>query len=293
MTAPKFYSLPVNLGISGTSVISTENPILPNGTVNFIFQIRGIPAGDTKMVGNAGTNAVIVTAENGGLGSLENMQKYGNAEWINTAITKILNALTNKNNGITPKVGNIAISSFSGGYGALSKILEQRNKLMAPITAVTVFDGIHDKDPNRLKPWIDYAKEAQKDPSKKFIIVHTDIKPSYTSSTESAKLISDAIGAKPDETGTINSGGFSVYHVPGNDAKAHIAARDKLPEIWAKHLAPTWNQGTYTPPITDIKSIPETKSPTPQIAQKPKSTIDNKKIEEVDSYLDSILKNLG
>lgn len=291
----KFYTLPINPSVPGISILVPEKPILPNGAVNFIFQVRGIPSGDTKMAENGSLNAVVVTAEAGGSGSLENLQRYGNVEWINDTIRKVLKSLSKVNNGVEPTVGRIGLSSWSGGYGSLAKILENKLKLIAPISSVTVFDGIHDKDPNRLKPWVDFAKEAQKDPSKKFVIVHTDIKPNYTSSTESAKLISDAVGAKPDETGTINSGGFSVYRVPGNDAKAHIAARDKYKDIWAKHLAPDWNQGTFTPPTPNIKSAPELKEqkPLPQIAKNPIKPIDNKSLEMADNYLDSILKNLG
>lgn len=293
---PQYFTIPVGLG-SGTSVISPKNPILPNGAVNFIFQIRGISQGDIKTVGQAGINAIVITAEAGGMGSSENLKAFGSAQFVNNAVAKIINYLKTKFPGSNPKVGNVALSSWSGGYGAVGKILSEKSQLAFPITAVTVFDGIHEKDPKTLKPWIDYAKEAEKDPSKKFVIVHTNIvPPGYASTTDSSNSILNNVGLKRNKDGKTQSGGFAVYDIGGDDAKAHIAARDSLKDVWQKYLAPQWNQGTIKPTdAPDIKTKPVVSTPKPIVqpsVSQPKK-LPKSDVKKIQYYFRDALKDLS
>lgn len=175
----------------GTTVLMPENPIKSDGSVDIVINIRGIAGGDTKTASNLGVNAVIVTAEAGGLGSKENLQSYGYAGFINDAISKVLGFLKNQFPDKNIHRGKLIISGFSGGGSAIANILAQRDKVNGPINGILFNDALHASpgDP-RLKAIIDYAKEAIKDPDKKFKLIHTAVVPgTYASTTDVANYI--------------------------------------------------------------------------------------------------------
>lgn len=288
-TTINFGIMNINTGYPGTSVLVPANPILPNGTVNIMFVIRG--GGGTDWANKTGLNAIIITAEAGGMGSLENTQAYGMVEFPNTVITNIIKAISEKA-GKPIKLGNFGLSSFSGGYDVVNKILMQRGKLYYnfggqrikyDVNSVYMFDGMHhsikdnpDGSPNeKMAAYIKYAQEAMKDPSKKFMIMHSAIKPSYSSTTETSDYILKHLGlnrksgnqqvfTKGDKSITpktvAGAGGFSVYQMfdqtdKGNMAKQHTFISGVMPQVWQQDLSKQWNQGTTVQPaVVDNKS---------------------------------------
>jgi hypothetical protein len=103
-----------------------------------------------------------------------------------------------------PTLGRVALSSWSAGYGALSKILSLR-KGEDPLDAVMVTDGIHThylpEDPTKLNPrtmapYAQLASRAARD-ELLFSITHTEVDPrAYASASATSIYLLDAVGGE-------------------------------------------------------------------------------------------------
>lgn len=204
---PQFSSLG-SVG-PGTTVMMPSNPVKPDGSVDILINIRGIPGGDTKRASSLGVNAVIVTAEAGGKGNKENVVAYGNANFINNAVSQVLNFVQNKFPDKKIKRGKLVISGFSGGAGAVAAALTQRSSIKGGVDGVVLNDGLH-ADPNspQMNAVLEYAKEAEKDPNKKLKVIHTAITPGkYISTTQTANYLLDQLSLQRKPTENWNGKG--------------------------------------------------------------------------------------
>src|SRR5258708_7930282 len=108
---PKLTFKPIGSVGPGTTVMIPPNPVKSDGSVDFVFIIRGLAGGDTKTASQLGVNAVIITAEAGGLGSKENQAAFGRASFINESIAKVLANLKQMYPDKPVHRGKLAISS--------------------------------------------------------------------------------------------------------------------------------------------------------------------------------------
>lgn len=185
----------------GTNIMMPAHPVKSDGSVDIIFQIRGIQGGDTKTASMFGKNAVVVTSEAGGLGSKENLAAYGNPAFINQAVEKIINNLKQNFPDKNVHLGKLTISSFSGGGSATAALLINRDKLpkgSSPPKFVFI-DGLH-ADPNGqvMKGIVDYAKQIKDNPKLgELSIIHTAVVPKgYASTTQVADYLLEQTGIK-------------------------------------------------------------------------------------------------
>lgn len=219
----------ISLGIPGTAIYTPSNladQINSGKPVNICLAFRGV-SGDPKLVGkNLGDpNAVVVTAEGVGprdqnKGSKLLEEQFGGANKINTIISSIMGQLQKKFPDKQIKRGKLIISGFSGGGSVVARAVAERDKIPGGIDGVVINDGLHAKiGGSTMNSIVDYAKEAQKDPSKKFRIIHTAIKPSYTSTTQTSDYILQQLGMKRDPVKDAEA--YKQYgFVPKTEAKA-------------------------------------------------------------------------
>jgi len=190
----------------GTSVYVPSNITeqINNGKpISILLNFRGV-SGDPKLVGkNLGDpNAVVVTAEASGpreqnKGSKLLEEQFGGANKINAIVSSVIGQLQKKFPDKQVKRGKLIISGFSGGGSVVARAVAERNKIPGGIDGVIINDGLHAKIGSpTLDSIVDYAREAEKDPSKKFRIIHTAIKPSYTSTTQTSDYILQQLGLK-------------------------------------------------------------------------------------------------
>ncbi|NUQ78800.1 MAG: hypothetical protein HUU21_35185, partial [Polyangiaceae bacterium] len=103
-----------------------------------------------------------------------------------------------------PRLRRVALSSWSAGYGAVSKILEVK-KNFERIDALMLLDGLHASfvdeknrtgaDPAKLGPFIRFAKAAAEG-KVLFTVTHSEIKTlEYASTRETADVLLRAVGA--------------------------------------------------------------------------------------------------
>lgn len=173
----------------GTTVMAPSTVVKPDGSVDFFIQIRGISGGDTKTAATIGINAVIITAEAGGLGSKENTAAFGYPSFVNNAINKVLTQLQQQFPDKKIHRGKVVLASWSGGFGAVAELIDKRNAIEGGIDGVIFTDGLHiaPNDP-RMKEIVEFAREASRNPNKIFTNIHTAVQTSsFTSSTQSAQ----------------------------------------------------------------------------------------------------------
>jgi hypothetical protein len=255
----------------GVAVICPSNPII-GGKYNVFFQIR---SGNAPA--SAGVNTIIVIAEAGGMASKENTEAFGNKDWINKQLGMIHVALVKKF-GDKISLGKLGLGSFSGGYAAVGKILEDP-EMKQKVDSVVILDGIHGgergkPDPTKMKVWLDYAKEAKENPSKNFVFLYTAVDPgTYASTSDSAYYLTDNLNiqrnpikgktyAGVEPASIASAGGFTAIQLydrksdkpgygyqyyadnrPGSMGHQHVQAAKALPEIWNEYLADSWNAG--------------------------------------------------
>jgi hypothetical protein len=239
--------------------------VASDGSVNIMFQFRWM-GGSSPM--KAGINTVVVQADAKGLGGGKGAKQLGDPEFINGAIEKILAYLRPQYPNV--KLGKLGLSAFSGGYGPIWWALENKDKLIKQPDTVIVADGIHHSvkpGSAAMKPWVEYAQLAAKDPSKKFIVLHSAVDPQkYPSTTQTANYILDALGmqkskADPNQykswnvtpTAAAAKGGFTVMEIPGGDEAAHRAAGQSLPYLWSTYLK-DWNAPTVPSELSALWS---------------------------------------
>lgn len=207
---PTSYQVLGSVG-KGTTVMMPASPVKSDGSVDIIFQIRGLEGGDTKTAAATGANAVIITAEAGGIGSKENLAAYGSPSFVNSAIGQIIGNLKQKFPDKNVHLGKLTISSFSGGGSATAQLLMDRNMLpkgSAPPKFVFI-DGLHaDPNSNAMKAVVDYAKQVKDNPqSGELSIIHTAVVPSgYASTTQVADHILNEVGLQRQQVGPQGQG---------------------------------------------------------------------------------------
>ncbi len=183
----------------GTTVMVPPNPVKPDGSVDIVFQIRGLAGGDTKTAGSMGANAVIITAEAGGLGSKENLAAFGSPAFVNKAVGQIISAIQSKNPDKKIVLGKLVVSSFSGGGSATASLLVNRGALPKGTTPpkFVFIDGLHaDPKGQVMKEIVNYAKEVKNNPAAgELSIVHTAVVPGgYASTTQVADHLLQELG---------------------------------------------------------------------------------------------------
>lgn len=229
----------------GTTVMCPQNPVKPDGSVDVIVQIRGIAGGDTKSVSSMGANAVVITAEAGGIGSKENSVAFGNSGFVNSAVSNVLAQLKARFPDKNVHLGKLTISSFSGGGSATAALLINRTQLpkgTEPPKFVFI-DGLHiDPKSKEMQSLVDYANQVKNDPSAGQIeIVHTAVVPGgYASTTQVAdhilsqtglqrQKVTDWKGSGPPPVSQAQSGGLKVVQL--YDQKDPYMAKDESGKV--------------------------------------------------------------
>lgn len=225
---PKFVPL-ASLG-PGTSVFMSENAVKPDGSVDIIVNFRGV-SGDPASVGAnfSHRNAVIITSEavgdrNKNKGSALLEQQFGNVNKLNELVGRTLAYLQKQFPDKQIKRGKLIVSGFSGGGSVVARVAAERDKIPGGLDGIVINDGLHSnpKTPEGRKlldSLVEFAREAEKDPNKKFKILHTAIRPgSYASTTETADYILNQLNLqrqKVENRQSYNEYGF----IPKAEAK--------------------------------------------------------------------------
>lgn len=177
-----------------------------DGQFDLVMHFHGNTQLVEESVNAAKVNALVYVV-NLGIGSGAYEDRYAAPGVFEDALDRIRDSAEKR--GLRgAKLRRVALSSWSAGYGAVSKIIDSR-KSFDRIDALLMLDGIHvayvdqkqrtNPDQIRLQPFIRFAKEAAEG-RKLFTITHSEIKPlAYASAAETAGELLRAVGAERAE----------------------------------------------------------------------------------------------
>lgn len=176
------------------AVMIPVNPVKPDGSVDFVFSFKAISPGDTKTASNTGANAVFIACYVPEIASAEHQKRFGNKAFMDNAINKVIGFLQEKHPDKKVKRGKVALTGWSGGGPTITSILTSG---FHP-DSVVIADGLHSTSPAVQQ----FAQEAAKDPSKRFVTISTGVIPQgYSSTYEASKKLSDQIGLQQSDWG--------------------------------------------------------------------------------------------
>ncbi len=250
-----------------------------DGTVDLLVHFHGNTDMVLESTEHAGVGAATVVV-NLGVGSGPYEERFDNPVNFTDMLGRIPDAIERQ--GVpSAKIGRIALSSWSAGYGAILRILKNEG-LASKIDAVILLDGLHvgyreDGSLNwqSIDPFQAFAERAIRGESL-FVVTHSNIKPvDYLGVRETTDHLLDKLGmTRTESTGTTvlpafesfrgvlpkaemipltrqteaQKGGFVVRGFRGNEPHIHMAHLMQMSEIGLADLARRWRQAAPTAP---------------------------------------------
>ncbi len=138
-----------------------------------------------------------ITRQNGAVYRRE----LGGPHALDHVIAALRDALEHETGG-DPAIDHVALTSWSGGYEAISVILEQSESASSRVDAVAVFDGPHTarspRTANRqLEPFVRFARRALDGERFMFLSHSSIVPPGYASTTEADHRILHLLDKRP------------------------------------------------------------------------------------------------
>lgn len=153
------------------------------------------------------------------------------------------------------RIGRIAVSAFSAGYGGVRALLSNARSA-AEIDAIILLDGLHTSyiperkvlsdggvlDTAKLAPFLRYARRAVATETR-LVITHSEIFPgTFASTTETTDWLISALGLKRtpvlawgpggmQQISEVRAGGLSILGYAGNAGPDHIDHLHGLPRF--------------------------------------------------------------
>ncbi len=156
------------------------------------------------------------------------------------------------------KVGRVAVTSWSAGYGATLRILSSEYGRRM-VDAVFLLDGLHTGyteqgiEQAKLQPVVDFARAAAKNEKLLFVSHSSITPPDYVSTTETAQYLVWSAGGRPQagsqresyrmglhEVQRFTKAGLHVRGFAGNGRLDHCAQFAMLSYATRNYLAPRW-----------------------------------------------------
>ncbi len=156
------------------------------------------------------------------------------------------------------RIGNVGITSWSAGYGAVLRILSTPAGVKR-VDSVALLDGLHTGyegerlSSAKLEPVVSFAKQAQLGEKLLYVSHSSIVPPGYASTTETANYLVWRLGGKPElvEHGrefplglrlisTYSSGQFTVRGFRGNGRLDHCAHFGILGQVIRGRFQARW-----------------------------------------------------
>jgi hypothetical protein len=213
---------------------ASENPLDAEGHFDLIIHLHGEAPIRRELV-ESGTPFVLYTL------TLPTSESYAplfaGSGLLGRLIDEITTATGKHYGNAHASVRHLALSAWSAGYEGVRSILHQPEADRA--RAVLLIDGLHaprkgDALAKHMNPFVRFARRAQRG-ERFFVLTHSSIPTAdYTSTTESAHFLIDALGGRPSSVERddgfglelvelFTSGDANVRGYAGNDKADHCA----------------------------------------------------------------------
>lgn len=191
-----------------------------------------------------------------GLGSGPYSDTFADPTRFERVLSSVESTMAKRHNREQCHVRKLALSSWSAGYGATWRILQQ--PAGRKVDAVLLLDSLHggytpsgEVADSTLEPFVDFARKAAA--GERFMFLsHSSIQPpGYASTTEVARYLIKKVGGRErlarredvlglDLYARFNKGGFHVRGYAGDDKPDHCAHLGLMADIMRVHLQPRW-----------------------------------------------------
>jgi hypothetical protein len=171
-----------------------------DGAYDLVLHFHGNTDLVEESFATSGLDAVLVTL-NLGNGSGVYEERFANALMLPDVLDRV-NTTLEKRGLAHARLGRLALTAWSAGYGAVLDVLAQRS-LADKVDAVVLLDGIHagykpqshELETLKIAPFVQFAKEAAAG-KKLFSITHSEITPigNYAGTRETTDALLSAIG---------------------------------------------------------------------------------------------------
>ncbi len=229
-----------------------------------------------------------------GIGSGAYQNGFGAPDTFTKLVTSVETEMAKRSGNPKAHVRKLALSAWSAGYGAIDSILRQTGG--KNIDGVILLDGLHTSydnaqqhtlKTNQLDPFTAFAKRAAAGKTFMFVSHSSIIPPGYSSTTETASYLINAVGGKPvkakkedvlglDMIRKYDKGGFHVRGYEGDDKPDHCAHLGLMAGIMKSHILPRWKSAqnkTSSPKVpATVKTPGKPGAPAKAPATTPKAT---------------------
>lgn len=227
----------------------------PSGEpLDVIFHFHGVPYIVKNAVENAGLN-VIVSVDNEGELSASYRDAWSSPRAFEGLLEETRTAVQDYCDTSEPRLGRIALSSFSAGFAAVQQLLDH-TEVFDRVDAVLLEDSLYAAyaNPNTkeiseqgLTPFVAFGRAAVRS-DKLMAITHSAIAtPNYASTVETADYLLRKLGIErhpaPNGDGTeAEQGSFWLLGQPGTDAAAHSKHLQGMGHTVLPRLAARWHR---------------------------------------------------
>ncbi len=204
---------------------------------------------------------VVLVAVDVGIDSGAYATAFSDPRTFGSVLRAVEAEISKRTGGDGARVGRVALSSWSAGFGAVEKILAQPLGEQL-VDSVILLDGLHSGytghslDGERLRPFVKLAKAATRG-DKLFFVSHSSILTTgYASTTETAQYLVWRVGGRPDSAEPLRAdpmglerrsvfsrGDFHVRGFKGSGASDHCAHLGLMRDVLRVHLEPRWRRG--------------------------------------------------
>jgi hypothetical protein len=171
------------------------------------------------------------------------------------------------------RAGRVAISGWSGGYGAPYRILS-RAKEAARVDALLLADGLHagftdqrkrSINDLQMEPFLRFAQQAKRG-EKFFAVTHTQIGTPYASTTDTSNYLVAKLGLSRTRTreagpragmlltSTASQNGFEVFGFSGDGKRDHCNHLWAIGDTLFARLRDHWSGVRYQAPQVEAQS---------------------------------------
>lgn len=217
-----------------------------------------------------------------GIGSGAYQTGFGAPDTFTKLVKSVEVEMAKRSGNPNAHVRKLGLSAWSAGYGALDSILRQTGG--KNIDAVILLDGLHTGydnaqthtlKTNQLDPFTAFAKRAAQGKTFMFVSHSSIIPPGYSSTTETASYLINAVGGKPakakkedvlglDMIRKYDKGNFHVRGYDGDDKPDHCAHLGLMAGIMKSHILPRWKSAqnkTASPKVAAAVKTPGKAAP--------------------------------
>lgn len=242
----------------GQMVMPADPSIIADGDFDVIFHFHGHEPIRKEWV--QVMDRTVLVAVTLGIGSGPYVSAFSSPHRFEQLVHSVEAAVAEHTGRKTAHARHIGLSSWSAGYGALLRILDQPYGQKV-VDSVVVLDGMHSGYVNgrasvtQLAPFIAFAKRAAKGEKHMFISHSSIIPPGYASSTETANLLVHQLDGRPSKAlprrgdpmgleliSTFQRGQLSVRGFAGNDKMDHCAHIGLFRDVLGVHIQRRWQK---------------------------------------------------